>query len=281
MNTLLKIACSVALTASLWGQIQPKVEGHESPADVARRAVEGERATASAPQNNPFESEQDIQKGDVLFQTHCSNCHGTFGAGGRGADLTTGLYRFGGSDAELYRTIRNGIPGSEMGPPQVNDDDLWRLAAFVKRLGLAPPEDAPGDAAEGKVVYLTAGCGSCHSINGQGGTLGPDLSDVGRRRGLAFLEESLLKPEADLPTNHRGTRLLTSAGETIAGIRLNEDDYSIQIRDTSGNPRSFLKHELKGIQRDDPSLMPAYGSLLSEKQIEDLTAYLATLKGMQ
>ena len=75
--------------------------------------------------------------------------------------------------------------------------------------------------------------------------------------------------------------MLTLGGQTVAGIQLNEDDYSIQIRDTGGNPRSFLKHELKQIQRDNPSLMPAYGSVLSEKQIEDLTAYLASLKGTQ
>ena len=279
MSTLLKAACSAALAASLWAQVTPKVEGHESPADVARRAAEREGSEASTPLRNPFDSEQDVQKGNVLFQTHCSYCHGTYGAGGRGADLTTGIYRFGGSDAELFRTIRNGIPGSEMGPPRVDDDDLWRIIGFVKKLGLAPPEELPGDAAQGKQAYLASGCNSCHSINGEGGTLGPDLSDVGRRRGLSHLQESLLKPEADLPTNYRGTRLVTMAGETIAGIRLNEDDYSIQIRDTNGNPRSFVKDKLQRIQRDDPSLMPAYGSTLSEQQIKDLISYLATLKG--
>jgi putative heme-binding domain-containing protein len=168
-----------------------------------------------------------------------------------------------------------------MGPPRVEDDDLWRIVAFVKRLGLAPPEEVSGDPAAGKAVYEETGCASCHIINGEGGTLGPDLSDVGRRRGLSFLAESILKPEADLPTNYRGTRLVTIDGQTVAGIRLNEDDYSIQIRDVSGSPRSFLKHELKQIQRDNPSLMPGYESILSEKQIEDLTAYLAGLKGTQ
>lgn len=281
MRTLLKIVCCAALASTLWGQAQPKPEGHESPADLSRRTTATGAASASTPQRNPFDSREDIQEGDDLFQTHCSFCHGAFGEGGRGADLTTGLYRFGGSDAELFHTIRNGIPGSEMGPPRVEDDNLWRIVAFVKRLGLAPPENAPGDPTAGKAVYEKTGCASCHIINGKGGILGPDLGDVGRRRGLSFLEESIVKPEADLPTNYRGTRLLTVDGQTAAGIQLNEDDYSIQIRDTDGNPRSFLKHELKQVRRDNPSLMPAYESILSEKQIEDLTAYLASLKGTQ
>jgi cytochrome c oxidase cbb3-type subunit 3 len=282
MGTLLRIVCCVALAAPLWGQVQPNPEGHESPAEASRGEAEPQQAAASAPQNNPFESPQDVQKGDELFQTHCSYCHGAFGEGGRGADLTSGLYRHGSSDAELFRTIRNGIPGSEMAPPRVeDDDDLWRIVAFVKRLGLAPSEEAPGDPVAGEVVYEKIGCASCHIINGEGGILGPELTAVGRRRGLRFLEESIVKPEADLPTNYRGTQLVTTSGQTVTGIQLNEDDYSIQIRDTSGNPRSFLKHNLKQIQRDNPSLMPGYGSVLSEKQLEDLVAYLAYLKGAQ
>ncbi len=281
MGTLLRIVCCGALVAPLWGQVQPNPQGHESPADTSRSEAEPRVTAASTPQKNQFESQQDVKKGDELFQTHCSYCHGAFGEGGRGADLTTGLYRLGGSDAELFRTIRNGIPGSEMGPPRVDGDDLWRVVAFVKRLGMAPSEEVPGDAAAGKMVYEKIGCASCHIINEEGGILGPDLTDVGRRRGRRFLVESIIEPEADLPLNYRGTRLITAAGQTVAGIQLNEDGYSIQIRDTSGNPRSFLKHNLKQIQRDNPSLMPGYESVLSEKQLEDLVAYLANLKGTQ
>src|SRR6266403_5682583 len=64
-------------------------------------------------QKNPFDTSQDAEQGRGLFQTHCSYCHGARGEGGRGADLTNGQYRYGGSDAELFSTIRNGIRGSE------------------------------------------------------------------------------------------------------------------------------------------------------------------------
>ena len=48
------------------------------------------------PDTNPFSSDADIQQGAALFQTHCSYCHGSSGEGGRGADLTAGIYRRGG-----------------------------------------------------------------------------------------------------------------------------------------------------------------------------------------
>ena len=226
------------------------------------------------------QSAKDAAQGGRLFQTHCSYCHGASGEGGRGADLTAGQYRLGGSDEELFRTIRYGIPGSEMGPVRATDEEVWHMVAFVKRIGSSGEyEKAPGDPAAGKVLYERNACATCHRIGKQGGSLGPELTDIGRRRGVSFLEESLVKPEADLPISYRGVRVVLPSGQVVAGIRLNEDDISIQLRDTSDNLRSFLKDKIKEIRRDNPSLMPAYGSILSKKQLEDLVAYLSTLRG--
>jgi cbb3-type cytochrome c oxidase subunit III len=139
---------------------------------------------------------EDAQQGAALFQTHCTYCHGARGQGGRGADLTTGQYKHGGSDASLYDTIRNGVRGTEMPAVLATDEEVWKMVAFVKSLGtLAPGEKASGDAAAGKLVFEgKGGCRTCHAIGRDGGSLGPDLSDAGRRRDLKYLEESLLKP---------------------------------------------------------------------------------------
>jgi mono/diheme cytochrome c family protein len=106
------------------------------------------------PDTNPFTSDADVQRGSVLFQTNCTYCHGANGEGGRGADLTTGLYRHGTKDPELYASIRFGIPGTEMAPVRVTDDEVWKLVAFVRRLGSqGMMEKAPGDASAGRAVY--------------------------------------------------------------------------------------------------------------------------------
>ena len=248
-----------------------------------RAPLGAQRAVRAPAEKNPFETPQDVEQGNRLYLTHCSYCHGADGEGGRGRDLTIGQFRLGGSDANLFRTIRNGIPGSEMAPVRATDDEVWRMVAFVKWLGTATgAEKASGDPAAGKIAYTSkGGCAACHVVNGQGGNLGPELTDVGRRRGLSFLEESLLKPEADLPVMYRGIRVVTPSGETVVGVRLNEDDISIQLRDTGDNLRSFLKDKVKEIRRDSPSLMPAYGSILTKKEIEDLVAYLSSLRGGQ
>lgn len=240
---------------------------------------------AAPVQKNPFDTPADAELGRMIFVTSggCSYCHANDGTGGRGANLTNGEYRFGGSDAQLFETIRNGIPGSDMPPTRGPDQEIWRLVAFVKRLGSQGlNEKAPGDAAAGKAIYDTKGsCARCHTINNTGGILGPDLTQVGRRRSLRFLEESIVKPDADLPLNYRGVRVVTASGETVTGIRLNEDDFSIQLRDMNGNLRAFLKDNIREIRRDNPSLMPAFGPALSKKEIEDLLAYLSSLRGTQ
>lgn len=259
MHRLLGIFCALLITAGLRAQTpQPAV-----------------------PDTNPFSSAADIEQGAVLFQTHCSYCHGSSGEGGRGADLTAGIYRRGGQDAELYTSIRYGVPGSEMGPVRVTDEEVWKMVAFVKRLGSQGLlEKATGDPAAGRLVYQKSGCGNCHRIAKEGGSLGPELTDIGRRRGLKFLAESLTNPEADIPINYRGLQVVLKSGQTVTGIRLNRDDLSIQLRDTRDNLRSFLMDNVQDVRYDKPSLMPAYASM-HPKDFDDVVAFLNSLKGAE
>ena len=132
---------------------------------------------------NRFDTPEGIQQGSALFQTHCSYCHGARGEGGRGADLTAGRYRRGGSDANLFDTIRNGIPGTEMPVVRATDDEVWKMVAFVKKLAAVEPhETASGDTVAGKSVYQgKGGCTACHSYRHRGRNARPGLE----RRGPA------------------------------------------------------------------------------------------------
>lgn len=234
-------------------------------------------------QSNVFDTPEGIAQGTTLFQSRCTYCHGAHGEGGRGPDLTSGSYRHGSTNAALFSAVRNGISGTEMPAVGFSDDESWKVVAFLKKLAsTGPMEKAPGVAAAGQVIFAGKGhCLGCHTVGHGGGSVGPDLAEVGRRRSLKFLEESLVKPEADVPIRYRGIQVVTKAGQTVSGIRVNEDDLSIQIRDTSDNIRSFMKTDVKDIRFDKPTLMPAYGSTLSKKEIEDVVAYLSSLRGAE
>ena len=238
---------------------------------------------SGATSRNPFDTRDGIAEGRALFQIHCTYCHGANGEGGRGADLTSGRYRRGGTDDALFATVRNGIPGTEMPAVRASDEEVRKIVAFVKQIGSAGlAEKATGDPLAGKGVYAgKGGCAGCHSLGGDGGTLGPDLDAVGRRRSLKYLEQSLLDPDADVPAAYRAIQVITKSGQTVSGIRLNEDDLSIQLRDGGNNLRSFSKEKVREIRYDKPSLMPAYGNILSRKEVDDLVAYLNSLRGME
>ena len=243
----------------------------------------GPERETTLPDRNPFDSSADAAIGHQYFLGHCAQCHGPHGEGGRGVNLTTGRYRHGGSDTQLYRTIRNGVPGSEMHGTHLSPPELWRVVAYVRRLGEAGAEEkATGDPAAGKSIYVGKGhCASCHMIDGSGGTLGPELSGIGLRRSLEFLKDSIVEPSAYIDRAYRSATVVTRDGRSVRGIVLNEDDYSIQIRDLAGDLRSFLKSESREVRLERESLMPSYKSSLSPAELNDLVAYLNSLRGSE
>ena len=72
-------------------------------------------APADEPKNPLAGDPAAIKEGASLFRANCSPCHGLNArGGGRGPDLTSGLWIHGGSDAAIFRTISQGVPGTEM-----------------------------------------------------------------------------------------------------------------------------------------------------------------------
>ncbi|HEV8129908.1 MAG TPA: c-type cytochrome [Acidobacteriota bacterium] len=233
----------------------------------------------SLPETNPYSSAADVESGRRLYIGRCAHCHGQDGEGGRGAVLNTGRFRHGSSDREIFLVIRNGIPNTEM-PGAFNSPgaDVWRIVAYVQQLGRQGlPEPVGGDAAAGALVYQENGCALCHTINGKGGFWGPDLSDIGAKRAVRYLRESVLEPSADIPLDYRTVEVISVTGKSSKGIHLNEDEYSVHMRDVNGNLRSFMKSELNDIKLPRKSLMPAY-TTLSKDELENLVGYLSSLR---
>jgi putative heme-binding domain-containing protein len=247
---------------------------------TAQNAGRPPRTLASElPEVNPYAAPADIAIGKRLFEGRCGHCHGQSGEGGRGAVLNAGRFRSGGSDRELFMTIRNGIPNTEMpGAFNLPAKEVWRIVAHVQQLGKqGAAEPNPGDPAAGAAAYQTNGCAACHRIDGHGAALGPDLSDIGSRRAIRHLRESILDPSADIALDYRAVSVVDRKGTQINGIHLNEDEYSVHLRDMSGNLRSFMKSEVAEMTLPRQSMMPAYASLPASV-VQDLVAYLRSLR---
>jgi putative heme-binding domain-containing protein len=152
------------------------------------------------------------------------------------------------------------------------------VESFALLLALCLP--AAGGAASGQAIFEGKGaCLTCHAIADRGGSLGPELSRIGVTRSPESLRLALVNPDAEIEREYFTVVAVTRGGQTFRGITLNEDDLSIQIRDSDGTPRSFLKDDLKSVRRERRSLMPSYAARLTPAEIDDLISYLRTLRG--
>jgi cytochrome c oxidase cbb3-type subunit 3 len=180
----------------------------------------------------------------------------------------------------LRALIGNGI-SPEMPPAWfLTQDEIATVAGYVLTLGSVPREMVPGDATHGAAVYGRANCGMCHTLAGQGNSVGPDLTEVGARRGASQLRQTLQHPDRTIPDGFLLVEAVLPSGDAIRGMRLNEDSFSIQIRDLSGRFYSFRKADLKELKKlRGMTPMPSYQSGLSATELDDLVAYLAVQRG--
>jgi len=220
-----------------------------------------------------------VEAGAKLFVGSCSVCHGIDGRGSaRGPDLTQGLVVNRGTDDEVSQVIRNGVPGSSMPPSDFPQAEVRQIVAFIRSLSIKAAQlSVAGDLNAGRQVFFGKGrCSECHMIRGEGGLLGPELSNLGAERTLAEIRQSILQPGASAERKYKPLTVVTEAGEKITGVLRNRDNFSLQMIDQNGRLRFFLARDLRKVEAREKSLMPDnYETLLRSEELQDLLTYLS------
>jgi len=246
----------------------------------ARGAAAQPRATPPARRAAASPS-SDASAGRQIFDAQCAWCHGNEGDGGTGPNLH-GRLRHATTLASIVDIVTSGIPGTDMPSfrSPLTERSIRQTAAYVQSLSRASARPSRGNVEHGTALYEQNGCASCHVIDGRGGILGPELTAIGSRRGAAHLREAIVKPAASHPPGYLVVRAAPASGPEVRGIRVNEDVFWIHIRDASGAVHTLQKSDLKSLDREiDASLMPSYASRLNDPDLDDLVAYLSTLRG--
>jgi len=242
---------------------------------------------------HPPATPESVAKGKELFQGTCANCHGIDGSGANGPNIQNAAANWG--PEGLYTRMTSGAIGTAM--PNftfLGDDKIWEIADYVSSLGQHGSGVQLGDAQKGKAIYEANGCATCHSIAGQGGDIGPDLTTIGTQRAAGLLRSELLDPGANLPLDTAGLsersayhayqmyRVTMTDGKQVEGMRVDEDSFSIQLRDAKGALHSIQKYGVRKVEEvPGKSFMPSAKAKLSDEQVNDLVAYLAGLGGAQ
>lgn len=242
-------------------------------------------AVAAAPAQqieNPLGSSPEVvAAGHSAYNQNCTVCHGLDGAAGDRAPALAAERRYNRTtDHDLFDAVKNGIPATEMPGMGLADDDAWRIVAYIRSLRASAADFPPeGDAAAGEQVYRAAGgCDACHMINGRGGLIGPDLTNIGAEASLRRIRAALTVAKPHPPDGFEPVSVRTKGGRSIRGVVKNENNFSLQILGVDDRLHLLAVDEIESIHRDDLSLMPTdYDQRLSDEEFRDLVAYLSRL----
>jgi cytochrome c oxidase cbb3-type subunit III len=252
--------------------------------------------SVGADDKNPFAGDAKAAKlGEFQFRVNCAFCHGLSAkGGGRGPDLTKARKKHGNSDADLFRTISQGVAGTAMPAGTaggigvgMTDEEIWQVITYIRSVQVKAPESLIGNPAHGKELFFgKARCGTCHMMEGRGGRLGPDLTDVGTARATEYIVDSVRNPSRRLaqgvaeamkefPQEYETITVVTPEGKKITGVALNEDSFTVQMMNADEKINLFEKEKLKSFEKSRESLMPPYDAkTLSDKELDDIIAFM-------
>jgi putative heme-binding domain-containing protein len=139
-----------------------------------------------------------------------------------------------------------------------------------------------GDASRGKLLFMDEkrlACGRCHSIDGKGGKVGPDLFAIGDNFGRRELVESVLAPSATIAEGYATTIVTTNAGDVFDGIIKESTDDAVTLMAADAQLKRIATVDVRERRVSAVSMMPeGLQNGLSSAEFADLIEYLASLK---
>ena len=274
-------------------QTPPSPAAAQTPAPVRPRRVGGFVPGQHREPGDPVQ----IARGKTLYGINCAICHGADLRGGDmgGPNLLRSQVALNDQHGELITPIIHGSRQAEGMPAiSVSTEDGLAVATFVRSVletigvqgtpptaGQAPPSVIVGNAKEG-AAYFAAKCSSCHSptkdLQGIASKI-PDAKDL-QTAWVRGAVRGGRRPASDGSSARTVTVAIALPGERVEGELVHVDDFLVVARLADGTVRSFPRAgDGPRLEIRDP--MKAHHEMLtqySDRDIHDVTAFLATLK---
>src|SRR5262249_25050877 len=121
-------------------------------------------------------------------------------------------------------------------------------------------------------------CGRCHTLFGEGGTIGPDLTGA-ERRNLDVLMQNIVDPSASIRKEYASFLVELRDGRVLTGLIVDPTPEALTVVDAQGEKTLVARNEVKEIKEAQLSLMPEeLLTDLDKQSLVDLFSYL-TAKG--
>jgi putative heme-binding domain-containing protein len=165
------------------------------------------------------------------------------------------------------------------GEVRVVAEDRTKLIAKYKAL-CNPDAIAAADAARGRAIYQRT-CAACHTLYGEGGQVGPDLTGSNRAN-LDYILLNSVDPSYDVPDAYKTVSVLTVDGRSVNGVLAEEDATRIILK-TAEQPRVVIAKRDIEQRRVSPNSMMPEGQLdqMKPQEVLDLIKYLRTTRQVE
>jgi putative heme-binding domain-containing protein len=169
-------------------------------------------------------------------------------------------------DAEIDAAIEKHWKGLlATGPTPEKKKEAERIKAVLKT-GL-------GDADKGKLQF-TARCAVCHSLFGEGGKIGPELTGYDRSNADFWLD-NLFTPSLEIREGFGTYNVTTKGGQILTGLMDAQDAQGIILKDLAGNKTAIKQADIEKLEASPISLMPeGMTAGMSDADLKDFFAYL-------
>jgi putative heme-binding domain-containing protein len=134
------------------------------------------------------------------------------------------------------------------------------------------------DYEKGKSMFVAGRCASCHAMRGEGGAIGPDLTQLGTRFSSKDMLEAIIDPNKTVSDQYAATVFTMKDGSSILGRLINESETSYSISQNPFAPetlREIPKANVVSSKYSYISVMyPGLINRMNEDEVKDLIAYL-------
>jgi putative heme-binding domain-containing protein len=130
----------------------------------------------------------------------------------------------------------------------------------------------------GKAMYAATTCKACHTMRGEGGATGPDLTQLGTRFSMKDMLEAITNPNKSISDQYAATQFSLKNGNSIVGRLVNEDANAYYVSQNPYAPETLEKVLKKNVISSKPSavsiMFQGLINSLNEEEMKDLMAYL-------
>ena len=235
-----------------------------------------------------------IAKGAAQFAKTCAvgYCHGSEGLPARGPGLRGRRW----DTQKLYSQVHDGIPNTTMPAWKsiLSESQIWQLVAYVISLGdggtaavstglgsAAGPQKLSANAARGRDLFFDLTnqkrCSVCHQLGSNGTPIGPNLALAAAKPADDLLRD-IIEPGSSIAKGFEQTVVVTKSGETIAGIKKDDEARLIRVYDMAAVPpplRTIYRDELRSHAKRAKSSMPSgYGEIYSADDLNSIVEFV-------